>query len=233
MSQKCAQASQLLSQLEEVGSVDPQVALLLLRTCGAFCKMVHLARSTPPSLVAEGFKYFENDVRHCFALCTGVDTSDDAWEQAQLSLSRGGLGLRRLSKHSPACYIASVCKSGLSSAPQQHLLQSIDDFNHCIPPSKAIYFESLTNTPSSQKALSGEIEDAMFRQLVSKSSIPDRARLISVSSPHASAWLSWFLLQGLIYIWSLLNFKRPFNGGLESGLPTVQCVHTALILWIH
>ena len=125
VSQKCAQASQLLSQLEEVGSVDPQVALLLVRTCGAVCKMEHLARSTPPSLVAEGFKYFDNDVRHCFALCTGVDTSDDAWEQAQLSLSRGGLGLRHLSKHSPACYIASVCKSGWSSAPQQHLLQSI------------------------------------------------------------------------------------------------------------
>ena len=36
VSQKCAQASQLLSQIEEVGSVDPQVALLLLRMCGAF-----------------------------------------------------------------------------------------------------------------------------------------------------------------------------------------------------
>ena len=69
VSQKCAQASQLLSQFEEVGSVDPQVALLLLRACSAFCKLVHLARSTPPSLVAEGFKYFDNDVRHCFALC--------------------------------------------------------------------------------------------------------------------------------------------------------------------
>ena len=85
VSQKCAQASQLLSQIEKVGSVDPQVALLLLRMCGAFCKMVHLERSTPPSLVAEGFRYFDNDVRHCFASCTGVDTSDDAWEQAQLS----------------------------------------------------------------------------------------------------------------------------------------------------
>ena len=59
VSQKCANASQSLSQIEEVGSVDPQVALLLLRMCGAFCKMVHLARSTPPSLVAEGFRYFE------------------------------------------------------------------------------------------------------------------------------------------------------------------------------
>ena len=218
VSQKCAQASQLLSQIEEVGSVDPQVALLLLRMCGAFCKMVHLARSTPPSLVAEGFRYFDNDIRHCFASCTGVDTSDDAWEQAQLSLSRGGLGFRRLSKHSPACYIASVCMSGLFSAPQQHLLQSIDDFNHCIPPSKAISFESLTNTPSSQKALSGELEDELFRQILSKSSVPDRARLLSVSSPHASAWLSVVPSPGLNLHLEPAEFQAAIQWWLGIGV---------------
>ena len=47
---KCANASKLLEQLEDVGAVDPQVALLLLRQCGSFCKLVHLARSTPPPL---------------------------------------------------------------------------------------------------------------------------------------------------------------------------------------
>ncbi|KAL5509541.1 hypothetical protein EMCRGX_G004932 [Ephydatia muelleri] len=186
-------ASQLLSQIEEVGSVDPQVALLLLRMCGAFCKMVHLARSTPPSLVAEGFRYFDNDVHHCFASCTGVDTSDDAWEQAQLSLR-------------------------LFSAPQPHLLQSIDDFNHCIPPSKAISFESLTNTPSSQKALSGELEDELFRQLLSKSSVPDRARLLSVSSPHASAWLSVVPSPGLNLHLEPAEFQAAIQWWLGIGV---------------
>ena len=109
VSQKCAMASKLLcTQLEEVGSVDPQVTVLLLRQCGGFvfCKLVHLAISTLPSLVAEGFKYFDNDVRYCFALstCTGVDTISSAWEQAQLSLSRALQPLR----HSSACYIQSV-----------------------------------------------------------------------------------------------------------------------------
>ena len=53
-SQKHAKAQGLLHMLEDVGSVDPQVALLLLRQCGSFCKMVHLARSIPPSLMATG-----------------------------------------------------------------------------------------------------------------------------------------------------------------------------------
>ena len=43
---KRADASMLLEQLEDVGAVDPQVALILLRQC--VCKLVHLARSPPP-----------------------------------------------------------------------------------------------------------------------------------------------------------------------------------------
>ena len=42
----------LLSKLVEVATIDPQVALILLRVCGSFCKLVHLARATPPSLIA-------------------------------------------------------------------------------------------------------------------------------------------------------------------------------------
>ena len=61
-----AKANVLLSRLQQVGSKDPQVAYLLLRFCGSFCKMVHLARSTPPSLVAEGLGIFDRDIRRCF-----------------------------------------------------------------------------------------------------------------------------------------------------------------------
>ena len=53
--------------LEDVGSVDPQVALLLLRQCGSFYKMVHLARSTPPSLMADALQMFDNDIHDAFA----------------------------------------------------------------------------------------------------------------------------------------------------------------------
>ena len=88
--------------------MDPQVALaqmsfiIFLQTCTS--GKIH-------TFVAKGFKYFDNDVRHCFALCTGVDTTSSAWEQAQLSLSRGAIGLRSLS--SSACYIASLSMSRL------------------------------------------------------------------------------------------------------------------------
>ena len=65
-SQKCVKAQELLF-FEDIGSVDPQMALLLLPQCGSFCKMVHLARSTPPSLMADALLMFDNDI-HVHAL---------------------------------------------------------------------------------------------------------------------------------------------------------------------
>ena len=52
-SQKRAKVQVFLCMLEDVGSV---VALCLLRKSGSFCKMVHLARSTPPSFMADALQ---------------------------------------------------------------------------------------------------------------------------------------------------------------------------------
>ena len=54
LAEKRAKAVRLLSQMSEVGSLDPQIALLLLRQCASFCKLIHLVQSMPPSLVSEG-----------------------------------------------------------------------------------------------------------------------------------------------------------------------------------
>ena len=62
VAQKQSEASKLLKELEAVGSIDRQVALLLLRQCGSFCRLVHLARNTPPLLVNEAFALFDDCV---------------------------------------------------------------------------------------------------------------------------------------------------------------------------
>ena len=92
ISRKRSEARPLLERLEEVGAVDPQVTLTLLRMCGGFCRLAHLAHATPPSLAMTSLQLFDEDVRRSFSLCTAVDKTDVAWQQAQLSLSRGGLG---------------------------------------------------------------------------------------------------------------------------------------------
>ena len=109
--------------------MDPQVALTLLRMCGGICWLAHLAHATPPSLVMASLELFDEDVRKCFSSCTAVDTTDVAWQQAQLSLSRGGLGLTSLSRHSPAAFIGYLGSSGYGSISIHHLSHAVQTFN--------------------------------------------------------------------------------------------------------
>ena len=78
VAQKRTIALELLNQLSEVGSADPQVALLLLHQCGGVCKLVNLSRSTPSSLVADALSLYSDDIHQCFTECTSVDTLDNA-----------------------------------------------------------------------------------------------------------------------------------------------------------
>eukprot|EP00731_Ephydatia_muelleri_P013949 Em0007g1259a len=190
VAQKQSEASKLLKELEAVGSIDPQVALLLLRQCGSFCRLVHLARNTPPLLVNEAFALFDDCVQQCFSECTAVDASAATWQQAQLSLKRGGLGLQSLSFHSPAACIASFLSSGLSPSSGRYISSSLHLYNSLVDPQDSITHESVGDSPLSQKVLSSKIEDQQFNNLFHNASVTDRARLLYISSPHASAWPS-------------------------------------------
>ena len=132
-----------MQQIEEVGALDPQVALLLLRTCSGFCKLAHLARATPPLLSVKGLELFDLDVRDCLSQSTSVDMTDVSWNQAQLSLSRGGLGLRSLMFRAPAAYIASICSPGYGHLSLTHLTYAVEMFNECVAPAdKSLWTQS-------------------------------------------------------------------------------------------
>ena len=190
LNRKRSEAGFLLKRLEDVGQVDPQVALVLLWLCGGYCKLVHLARVVPPSFSQSVLQIFDQDVQTCFTSCTGVHSSNVAWKQAQLSLSCGGLGLRSLSHHAPAAFIASLCFSGLGSDSHSHLLQAIDMFNASVHPSDIIHISSLLEKFYSQKALSNMLYNHLFNVLLGSLTFADRARLLSASSPYASSWLT-------------------------------------------
>ena len=181
----------LLTKLEDVAIKDPQVALLLLRMCSSFSKLVHLARTTPTTLIFEAMQQFDTDVKRCLSSCiANCITDDSAWHQAQISLSRGGLGLQSLSKHSCAAFIASFYSSGFAASDNSHLIQAVARFNELVPPSDATTVTSLVATPPRQRSLSTKQDLLDFQLLFDQSSLADKARLLSVSAPHAAAWLS-------------------------------------------
>ncbi|KAL5493956.1 hypothetical protein EMCRGX_G015209 [Ephydatia muelleri] len=69
-SKKLQSALALLSTLEEIGSIDPQIALALLRLCSCFCKLIH-TRVTPPHLILNAMQRYDAGIHHSFANCTG------------------------------------------------------------------------------------------------------------------------------------------------------------------
>ena len=119
--------------------------------------------------------YFDNNVRQSFTECLTLDPSDANWDQAQLSLCHGGLGLRSLALHSPAAYIASFSASGTASIHSTHLNHALD------------MITDVVHTKCCQKNLLCNIEDFQFKCLLNKSSLADKARLLSVSAPHSSS----------------------------------------------
>ena len=87
-------------------------------------------------------------------------------------------------------YIASFLSSGLSPSSGRYISSSLHLYNSLVDPQDSITHESVSDSPLSQKVLSSKIEDQQFNHLFHNASVTDRARLLSISSPHASAWLS-------------------------------------------
>ena len=185
---KRLQAHKLLLQLKDVAATDPQVALTLLRLCGSFCRLSYLARSTPTDLVLEAFKLFDEDIHHCFMDCIGFATSDEAcmvsgpaWPQQWWS---------RFALTVPSLKLASVCSSSVADSEDIHLTYTIDQFNSHVSPIGKLSVNSIISSPVSQKLLSSKVNDHCFQNLFDRSSPANKARLLSVSAPHATSRLS-------------------------------------------
>ena len=87
--------------------------------------------------------------------------------QAQLSLSRGGLGLHSLSCHSVAAYLASLSSSGFDKSFNLHMSKSIGLFNDLVPTADSITEEIVATSYLCQYTLSSIIEDQQFHCLIS------------------------------------------------------------------
>ena len=146
------EAVKLLSKIKDIGAIDLQVAFNILSMCGAFCKLVHLARSTPPSLVFDPLTGFDVEVRECFVFFFVLDLTDSA------CLKYDGLGLRSVALHSCAAYITSVGATGCAIEGNHHLTRAIDAFNTLVPPQDTVTLDSIVSSPVHQKNLSSCID---------------------------------------------------------------------------
>ena len=106
----------LLSAFRAIDAIttldDPQVTQMLLRLCASYCKSVHFLRGVPCSFIKNTLQEFDA-VRVGLERCVGIPIPDNKWFQASLSLSKGGVGLRRSGHDASAAYLASVSYAAL------------------------------------------------------------------------------------------------------------------------
>ena len=106
-----------------------------------------------------------------------------------MSLRREGFGLRSLALHSSAAYIAVLCGSD-DMISTSHLENAITHYNNCALLSDSLSISSVDGRTLTQKKLSEAIEEMQFNSFLNSCSLADKIRLLFVSSPHASAWIS-------------------------------------------
>ena len=185
---KQTSVSFLLQQLQ--GLENPQLTLALLRKCAAFCKMTHISRVTPPTLIKSSLSEFDDSIHHCFTECLALNLSPQSsgWKQACLSLRRGGLGLRSVAVQSTAAYLGSVSSSSPDLASSHYVIDALNLFNLQVSAEDTVFIPLPTKSHF-QHDLSQRIENCQFHALYNSGSLADRARLLSISSAHASSWL--------------------------------------------
>eukprot|EP00438_Fugacium_kawagutii_P034791 Skav236255 [mRNA] locus=scaffold829:452914:455068:+ [translate_table: standard] len=153
-----------------------------------------LLQVTPPALHTAALSAFDDDVRACLeSLCTGP-LPGQAWAQASLSTSMGGLGLRHACRHATAGFVAStisteeLCKE-LDPYYTLSVVEAVDAFNREVLPGDRIPSPVPSNL--SQQKLSRALDAAAVDNLSTPRPGQEayRAHLQLLQQPGAGAWL--------------------------------------------
>ena len=209
---KVLEAQSILPELENL-----QVASHLLWSYLCVCKLNHLLQTIPGHTIIEQLSRFDSGMRHSLCQITNSSISDPAWMQATLPLRFGNLGLRSASESSPAAFLGSCNATRdlvqrLLEAESSRNVSTWDSMNLCTTQSSFSQTLTLpgeikererfsaqlenhigTDEPafftSPQKALQSQLDVIHFQSLKDMSSVRDTARLITIPSAYAGAWL--------------------------------------------
>lgn len=105
LDEKIESVSRLVSRLPALQS---HTALFLLKNCLAIPKLVYSLRSTPAWQAETQLIKFDNIIRQGLEKIINVTLNDDAYLQATLPVSRGGIGIRSALSLSIPAYLAST-----------------------------------------------------------------------------------------------------------------------------
>ena len=165
--------------------------------------MVFSIRVVPASYHTEALRSFDAQVRAAFEQFTCLQPDDEQWAQATLSTNGGGLGLRSLTTHSQAAFLASrsSCLNLCRELDPAHVFHSSDGsavaperlareaFNNSVADNARLPYDITDKL--SQKVLSQAVDDFTAAGLKQEgaTSTARRAHLSLVTAPGAGLWL--------------------------------------------
>jgi len=187
-SEKVAASQEKLSLID-----DPQVELHLLRSCLSSCKVIHLLRTVPFTILKPLLYQFDHNLRSCLGRIMQCSLSDASWQQASLPFRLGGLGLRESTYSAFPAFLGSC--NGVRELAS--IILSIDINQLSFPNEKdaatflSDFFDNHSLFTASQRDLQATLDQHLFDNLFKTFCIRDQARLTALSHPSgtSSGWL--------------------------------------------
>ena len=193
-------AESLLRRIAELG--NSQCSYVLLKQCAGFAKLTYSIRTVPPELHRQALQSFSAHLQKALAdIVAELAIEDRTWELAQLSIQKGGVGLRTAERHASAAYLASVrscqeCCQSVDAAfdPSDScgalgVESALAEFNEQIlEPARG----PLQEDHSSQKRLSALVEAASKVRLLASpaADLSFKAHVSLCTLATAGAWLT-------------------------------------------
>jgi hypothetical protein len=178
--------------VERLPTLQAHTALFLLKNCLSIPKMIYLIRCSPTFKEPQLLIQFDSIMRSALEQITNVTLDDDAWAQASLPVSRGGLGIRSAIDLSVPAFLASVFyTSGLVSS----ILRSVPYIPYKDSEDAFVKWSNttgLTEAPLSnlQRDWETPVLEKLSSSLLEKATTPQtKARLLAVATKESGAWL--------------------------------------------
>jgi hypothetical protein len=182
--------SLLVSRLPDI---EPHIAFFLLRNCLAIPKLVYSLRSAPTFLEQDLLRSFDTTMRQGLEILLNVSLDDNAWLQATLPVSLGGIGFRSVESLAFPAYLSS-------SASTSDLVSSLlAEYPTTPDPKRAQALASwsaatgLTEEPISKEQRMWDLPILNTQSTVLVESIvtpESKARILAAQRKESGAWLT-------------------------------------------
>ena len=167
-------------------------ALFLVKNCLGIPKMMYVLRCSPTFRCPAALAKWDETMRVALCCLTNTQLTADLWIQASLPVSKGGLGIRRVTDIALPAYLASVHRSRMLT---EQIVPEIEydplaeevaakwsaEVNADMPILEERWIQKRWDERATQQILDG---------LMGRANMTDRARLLAVTSSDSGQWLN-------------------------------------------